>query len=146
MKGSVLTLFFLSFFTMLAKLILPKGEQSPLFSPLKFLISLMLIITVFSPFFNFESMANTPLPSIDDSEINVEEVNQSILQKSANGMQKTAEAAFPSANFSLKIDANEEYVPTCIRVFSESESTGTEIARFLEKNYQILSVWEGTSE
>ena len=61
-------------------------------------------------------------------------------------MQKTAQAAFPSASFSLKVDANEAYVPTCIHVFCESEPTGTEIAFFLEETYQILSVWEDTSE
>lgn len=142
MKSNVLTLFFLAFFSMLAKIVLPKGEKSPFYPPLKFLVSLMLIVTVFSPLFQLGELANTPLPSFDESRIDAEAISQSILQKSAEGMQSAAESAFPATEFSLRVEADEAYVPTAIYVLSKDEAEGRKIALFLQKNYEILSLWK----
>lgn len=144
MKGTILTLFFISFFAMISKIILPKGEKSPFYPALKVLTSLMLILTVFSPFFHLEELANEPLPSFDSDSYGgaPEAIGKSILQKSADGMQTSAEKAFPEIEFSLRVEADENYVPNLIRVFCEEGEDGKKIALFLQSNYEILSVWE----
>ncbi|MBR3836568.1 MAG: hypothetical protein IKJ74_00340 [Clostridia bacterium] len=146
MKNWAYTWILCSLLTMLARILLPRGERSPLFGTVKFLISLLLIFTVASPVIRFVKgeWKDAPLPlaeaASERADIAPEEI---ILEKSSQRILKSARDAFPDATFTLKILADEASIPTGIRVLCENEKTGKEIARFLEMNFKILTTYEG---
>jgi len=146
MKNWAYTWILCALLTMLSKIILPKGERSPLFGTVKFLISLVLILTVVSPLFRFVKgdWKDTPFP-LSETEAKQEATTpeEIILEKSAQKMLESAQAAFPDASFTLKMKTDEALIPTGILVLCENEKTGKEIARFVEANYKILTTYEG---
>ncbi len=123
------------------KAVLPGGSKSPFYGPMKFLTSLVLLVTLANPLFSFLShpkvipdFSNDSLPVSD--EISAEQL---ILEKNRESIASSVRAVYPSAEFSLELIADENFVPTGITVFCEDKPIGKQICSFLETNYSLLT-------
>lgn len=130
-------LIFISIFSSIIKIFLPKGEKSALYPPLKFLLSLALILCVFTPL-----MIKTPIEDFH-FDFNLPEINSTpsgeelILTKMEENMRKTIRASFPDADFSLLIYRDENNLPGTIGVICEKKEEAERIANFILKNYRL---------
>ncbi len=139
MKSWATTLIFLTVFGILAKSILPKGEKSRLYAPFRFLLSLLLIVTVFSPLVPIFKGQGDLSKDISRffSETEGENVDVFLLKRFASVMDEKAKATFPDADFSFEIHTDENKTPVLIKVVSEDKEKGQEIADWIRLNYKI---------
>lgn len=138
MKEWFYTLICIGFFGIAPRLLLPGGEKSKLYPPLRFLISLLLVLTVFTPLFKIKTENADGVASFFEalSSPNTEEMERSLLERSAKEMMREAQAAFPEADFTLYIYTDEYSIPTEISIEC-ADGDGDKIAHFLEEKYGI---------
>ena len=69
----------------LLKAMLPKGEASPLFPPLKFLLSLITLLVILSPLFSFlqKGEENFHFSFTGEESLVLSDANREILEKTA---------------------------------------------------------------
>ncbi len=147
MKFWAYTLILCSVVTMAIRILIPRGKKSPLYSPLKFLLSLVLIVAVFSPVFSFlkkdfTSEITIPWDSFF-SQVDTDS-DRILLERCVQRMNEAVKHNFPETEFSLSVTANGDYIPTSIRVKCEDEKKAQEIALFLQANYALITGYERT--
>lgn len=140
MKEWIFSLVLVSFADVLICQLLPKGENSKLSPPLKLLLSLILVLCVFSPVVRIlHSDLNLSLPegvSLSAQE-NEKELQTFFLEKSADEIRKEVRANFPSASYTLLFYADDLGCLESVGVRSKSEETALQIATFLEEVYTL---------
>lgn len=138
MKDWFYTLIIIGFFGIAARLLLPSGEKSKLYPPLRFLVSLLLILAIFSPVFQITGENEFLLSAFFEelSSPDSDEVERLLLERSAKEMVREAKLHFPEASFTLYIYTDKYSVPTKISVEC-SDGNGGKIADFLEVKYSI---------
>ncbi len=138
MKEWFYTLICIGFFGIVGRLLLPAGEKSKLYPPLRFLISLLLVLAVFSPFFKMKGENSSNFASYFAllSSPDTKEVERILLERSAKEMTREAKLVFPEAEFTLYIYTDENSIPTEIAVEC-ADGDGGRIADFLEVKYGI---------
>ena len=137
MKTWCLSLILLSLCARFAKNLFPCGERSPLYAPLRFLLSLSLAVVIFSPFMRFlqkgevnvEPFAFTETASIDGDKL--------VLEQMGKTMKKSVDTAFPDTQYKLEIYTEEGFVPSLVAVVCENQGEAEKIAAFIEKNYNL---------
>ena len=141
MKEWTWILIILALFGKLAKNLLPKGEKSPLYSPLRFLLSLSLIIVLFSPWI---PLLKGERELMEFPSISAEEVEESgeilVLKRLGSTLGENVQSAFPDAKFSLEIHTDENKVPVLVKVVSEERNTAIQIAAYIKTNYDLEAV------
>ncbi len=144
MKGFMWGLILLSFGGKLLEHFLPRGDKSPLFPPLRFLLSLCFIFLLFSPWIQWIKSDTKTIKGLDELFSSAIEIdgNQIILEQMGKTMKQSVKTAFPHYDFSLEIYTNEENVPVLVKVVGNDPVTGEKIAEFIEKNYNLESVAE----
>ena len=131
------TLILLGFLGIVSRLLLPEGEKSKLYPPLSFLLSLLTVLTVFSPLFSIKQEDGVDLSEfLESAEINSDEMERRLLERSVQRMYENTKVQFPTANFTLYVYTEEGSIPTEIAVSCDG-TEGDAIAAFLENNYQI---------
>ncbi len=136
MKNFCTNLILLSFSGIFIKLFLPKGERSPLYAPLKFILSLGIILCVFSPVFSlFQS--DFSLPDLTLSETDLPKGEELVLQKMEERMIESVKKAYPKEDFTLTILADENFIPERIRLLCNNESSAREIKDFIKLKYKL---------
>lgn len=142
MKEWAWILILLSLFGMIAKALLPKGEKSPLHSPLRFLLSLALIAVVFSPLISLirgEGDLSESISSLLSEEGEMADTQTLVLKRFAEVLGQKVKETFPDAEFSLEIHTDENKVPVTIKVVSTESESAQRIADFIEISYGIES-------
>jgi ribosomal protein S17E len=139
MKSWFFSLILLSFSSVVIKAILPKGEKSPLFSALRFLIATMLIAVSFSPIMPlFGTEANFEIPNPFSQTMNAEkEAQESILARFGETLNKTILNEFPNEEFTLSVYTDENKIPEAIEVTCKNKKTANEIASYITAEFQI---------
>lgn len=137
MKEYFFTLILIAFLGVLGRLLLPGGEKDPLYPPLRFLLSLILLLAIFLPVFRSLTESDGKLPPLSDifSKAEPEEVERLLLERSAEQMAKKVKEAFPEADFTLMIYTEKGSIPSEIAV--ESNTNAAEIALFLQEAYGL---------
>ena len=148
MKNWIYPILITCIFSILIRALLPRGEKSPFYHPLKFLISLILILSVSSPLFSL--MEKTGQFSFEverfaeTSDTAVYE--EKILAESLQSMEKAVRETFPEEEISLEIISDEHNIPTGIRLFCQCEEKGREISAFLQENFSLLTTFTTQGE
>lgn len=140
MKEWIFSLVLVSFADVLICQLLPKGENSKLSPPLKLLLSLILVLCVFSPVVRIlHSDLTLSLPegiSLSAQE-NEKELQTFFLEKSADEIRKEVRTNFPSASYTLLFYADDLGCLESVGVRSKSEEAAHQIATFLEEVYTL---------
>ncbi len=147
MKEWILPIFFSALASLLLRLILPEGEKAPLYPPLKFLLSLMLTLSVLSPILSVAMKGESGI-SLPDLELQEEGgLEEAILEKSRRDMEEALRQAFPESAARIELEHNEAYIPTGIRVYCNKAETGQKMALFLRENFSLVTrvILEGES-
>ncbi len=143
MKAWTLGIIFISLCGKLLENFLPRGEKSPLFSPMRFLLSLCLIVVISSPLWKIHSQKDTSFsisfPWNTESKI---DTNTLILEQMGKTMKKSVDTAFPKIEYTLEICADETGLPELVKVIGTSREDGVRIADFIQKNYSLKAVLE----
>lgn len=136
MKSWAFTVILLSLCGKLIKLFLPKGEKSPLFSPLRFLLSLSLIIALISPLIGWKGWFQGKAFPFEYETTEGIDSNRIILKRMGETIKKSVDTAFPQCEYSLEIYTDEQGLPQSIRVVGGGEKA-TEITEFIYRNYGL---------
>ena len=147
MKDWALTLILCSVLWSGVTLLIPKGEKSPLYGPVRLLFSLVLILALFSPLVGvLTGKDEITLPDYGEGETNSgdggKEIQRLILEKNVSKMEEAVKNAFPEAEFSLRLEASADGIPTGIYVIGRDAEEGKRIADFLEQNFQLITSFE----
>lgn len=144
MKGWVWCLILLSFGGKLITQFLPRGEKSPLRAPLRLLLSLSLILVLFSPWIRLLSSDKDPTKAFDSFFTAQEQIDgdKLILEQMGKTMKKSVDTAFPNTDYSLEIYTDEKNVPILVKVVGIDSVEGQKIADFIQINYGMESVAE----
>ena len=136
MKSWAFTIILLSLCGKLMKHFLPRGEKSPLFSPLRFLLSLSLIIAIAFPLLQWKE--ESPTKDFPFTFETTEELdgNTLILEKMGKTIKKSVDTAFPKCEYTLEIFADGQGLPQEIHVIGGGEKA-TEISDFIYRNYGL---------
>ncbi len=141
MKAWIITLIFLCIFKTVSKSLLPKGEDSPLYGPLRFLLAMILILSVFSPllpiFKNKDTLSEKV--SVFLADVKTEDVNVLMLKRFAEKMHENIKEVFPKSEAEFEIHTDETKTPVFIKVTSKDPETSQKIAEWIERNYGIES-------
>ncbi len=143
MKEFLIPLFLCSLTLPLVKIVLPKGENSPLFPALKLLISLLVLTVSFSPFLALLNRGELPKEIFEEEvplQSNTEEI---ILQKSKVAIEEATRAAFPETDFTIELYCNENKIPTGILLTCEDQARCGQIRTFLEENFSLITTVKG---
>ncbi len=138
MKGWVWGIILLSLCGRLMKSFLPRGEKSPLFAPLRFLLSLCLIAILFSPFFKFMGGKAKTDKTIDfkiDEAYSIDG-DALVLEQMGKTIKRSVDTAFPHHEFTLEIYTDQQGLPNLIKVVGGGQD-GSEIADFIQRNYGL---------
>ena len=132
MKTLAFVIILLSLCGKLIKNFLPRGEKSPLYAPLRFLLSISLILVVIFPLtspFKRETfnLKLEPLADINSGEI--------ILEKMQSTIKRSVDTAFPKEEYSLEIQTDEKGIPNLILVTGGERADS--IADFISRNYGL---------
>lgn len=136
MKSWAITVILLSLCGKLMKHFLPRGERSPLFSPLRLLLSLCLIIALAFPLLRWKDRPlaiEIPPEYQTASEFDGDAL---ILEKMGKTIKRSVDTAFPECEYSLEIYADEQGLPKAIRVIGGGEQAA-EISNFIFQNYGL---------
>lgn len=141
MKAWVITLIFLCIFKTVSKSILPKGEDSPLYGPLRFLLSMILIFSVISPLLPILKKENSLSETVEIflQDTKTEDVNVLILKRFAATMHENVKKHFPESDAEFEIHTDKMKTPVMIRVSDKDPKTAQKIAEWIETNYGIES-------
>lgn len=139
MKDWFFSLILLSFCSVFIKAFLPKGEKSPLYSSLRFLLATMLVAISFSPIAPiFRKNADWNLQNpFAKAYTSTEETEEELLRRFGLALHEKVSEHFPEEEFSLTITTDENKIPEAIEVFCEKKKTANEIAAFVTENFQI---------
>ncbi|MBQ3076021.1 MAG: hypothetical protein IJC26_08120 [Clostridia bacterium] len=139
MKAWAQMLILLSLCGKLVKNFLPTGERSALFPPLRFLLSLCLVLALFSPWIKL-FRGEIVFPSLEllkTEEEAVPDANTLIMEQIGKTMKRSVDTAFPSITYSLELYADADGNPQEVRVLCDDRNTGIKIAGFIEQNYGL---------
>ncbi len=139
MKAWVITLIFLCVFKSVSKALLPKGEESPLYGPLRFIIAMVLILSVFSPLlpiFKEENLLSEKM-NVFLSDIKTEDTEVYLLKRFAAKMHDTIKEIFPESEAEFEIHTDETKTPVLIKVKSKDPDISQRIADWIKTNYGI---------
>lgn len=136
MKNFCITLTLLSFFGILIELFLPKGKTSPLYAPLKFLLSLSIILCLFSPVIRF-TKGEVALPKVDFSSEDIPSGEELVKERVYENIYSDTKGKFPQANFSLDITYENGYIPKKILINCPSEEDAQDIRDYIKIKYGI---------
>lgn len=138
MKEWFTALIQIGFLGIVARLILPSGEKSKLYPPLRFLLSLVLVVAVFSPIFSLFRGNTADFSALFEGlqKTDTESMEKLLLERSAEEMANRVRERFPEADFTLYIYTDEGSIPTQIEVKCEGEN-GKAIAAFLQETYAL---------
>ena len=136
MKEWALSVILLSLGGKLIKHFLPKGEKSPLFSPLRLLLSLCLIVAIVFPLQQLKAPLQAKELSFEYESTNGISGNALILEKMGKTIKKSVDTAFPACEYSLEICADEGGIPQAIRVIGGGEQAFA-ISEFIHRNYGL---------
>ena len=141
MKSWVVTLIVLCVFKTVSKLLLQKGEDSPLYGPLRFLIAMILILSIIAPLFPMLKNENILSEKITlfSEDIKTEDVNVLLLKRFAEKMHEKVKENFPESEAEFEIHTDEAKTPVLIKVKSKNNETSQKIAQWIETNYGIES-------
>jgi len=136
MKEWFYRLIVIGFFGVAVRLLLPAGEKSKLYPPLRFLISLLLITTIFLPCFQLLGQSGENFTSFFENitSPNTDEIERLLLERSAKEMTREVQTKFPEAKFTLYIYTDENALPTEIAVEGVEADR---IADYIEVKYEI---------
>lgn len=139
MKGWIWCLILLSLGGKLIGQFLPRGERSPLFSPLRLLLSLSLILVLFSPWIRLLSSDQDLSHALDSFFCEQEQIDSDklILEQMGKTMKKSVDTAFPDTEYSLEIYTDETNVPILVKVTGLDVTQGQKIADFIQLNYGL---------
>ncbi len=117
--------------------LIPNGEKSPLYPAIKLLLSLLLILTVFTPLIGL--IKSKPLFSFDHAEISSPPFSSQelLLYRSAEELRDAAQKAHPSVHFSIEVYTKDDGIFDYVCVRSDQMEDAERIAIFLENNFQI---------
>lgn len=140
MKEWFYTLIFIGFLGIAVRLLLPAGEKSKLYPPLRFLLSLLLMLTILSPIFRITKQNDFSFTSYfeDLASPDADKIEHLLLERSAKEMSRDILAEFPEASFTLYIYTDKNSVPTEISVSCQNFDA-CRIADYLETKYGIPS-------
>ena len=136
MKEWALSVILLSIFGKLTKHFLPKGEKSSLFSPLRLLLSLTLIVALIFPLQRLKTPLEAKELSIQYEDAETLSGNALILEKMGKTIKKSVDTAFPACEYALEICVDKEGIPQSIRVIGGGEKA-FEISKFIQENYGL---------
>lgn len=139
MKEWAWTLILLSVFGKLIKNLLPRGEKSKLYAPLRFLLSLSLVAVMLLPWMQVLCGQIKPeeLLSFPETENVQSNADAYILEQMGRTMKRSVDTAFPDVGYTLEIYSDSDQVPTEILVLCEDSEKANEIASFIERNYGL---------
>lgn len=137
MKGWAWCLILLSLCGKFAKNFLPKGEKSPLYAPLRFLLSLCLVIVIFTPFIKIMGNEKDLSATFKKQQETALDGDREILEQMGKTMKKSVDTAFPQCTYTLEIYADDAGLPDLIKVVCENPADGKQIADFIYKNYGL---------
>ncbi|MBR2635203.1 MAG: hypothetical protein IKD31_06450 [Clostridia bacterium] len=131
-----------SVLSVLLRFFFPKEEKSPLYPPLQFLLSLLVLLSIFSPITSL--FRNNPFENLQLPEEITEEdsSHRRLLEKTLTRMQESAQRAFPEKEFHLTMTVSEGQIPLGITVHCKTEETGLAVAGFLEANYSLFCTYQ----
>ena len=135
MKAWTFIIIFLSLCGKLMKNFLPRSEKSPLFAPLRFLLSLSVIVALVSPLMNpgFGNKREKVSFEYDAPELDGYGL---ILEKMGKSIKHSVDTAFPDCEYSLEIYTDDQGMPSVIYVIG-GEERAAEIADFIGRNYGL---------
>ena len=136
MKNFSFSLVLLSFFGVLIRLFLPKGEKSALYAPLKFLLSLAVILCIFSPVFRFFKSEIT-FPKISVSAEKLPNGEELIRQRLEERIYEHTKAKFEDAQFSLTLSYMEGYIPEKVLILCEDERKAQNIKDYIKLKFGL---------
>ena len=131
MKEWIFPILITAILTVLIPIVLPNGEKSPLFPPLKLLLSLALTLSVFLPVVSF-SKSGIENPSLFSYTVSNENYEKILLEKAEADIASAVKSAFPEEEVSVEVVANEDFIPTGIRFVCQSREQGEKISVFLK--------------
>lgn len=143
MKSWAFGLIILSLFGKLIKQLLPRGEKSAFFPPLRFLLSLALIVALFSPILKQAQKNNfqSNFAKLFSDEGTVIDPNTLILEQMGKTMKKSVDSAFPDLEYTLEIYTDDKGIPNLVKVCGCDEAGG-KIADFIQCNYSLKAISE----
>ncbi len=120
----------------LCKIILPKGEKSPLYAPIRFLLALILCIAVFSPLAGLlRGDFHFPMPIQEETiSANTEQV---ILEKSEENIRCKLQNIFPNTEFDITLIGNENYLAERVELRCHDDEEAQRIADYIKIIYQM---------
>ena len=136
MKEFSFTLILLSFFGVLIRLFLPKGEKSTLFPPLKFLLSLAVILCVFSPLIRFLKNDFT-FPEISLSAEEIPSGEELVRKRLEERIYESTKEKFKYADFSLTLTCGENAIPEKILLSCRDEIKAENIRDYIKIKFGI---------
>jgi hypothetical protein len=131
------------------KAVFPKGEKSPLYSSLKFLLSLIVTLVLFSPIlplFGKNISIDGDFFQISETENTADNAKEILLQKTKEQITDAAKKAFPDTEFSIEILSSGEKIPTGIILHCTDGEKGEVIREFLQENFSILTTLKTKEE
>lgn len=143
MKEWAWILILISVFASIGKSLLPKGEKSPLYPPLRFLLSLALIVVFFSPLIRMiqnKEELTSGISSLLTEDTESTDGNTLVLKRFGATLGERIKREFPEAEFSLEIHTDENKVPTLIKVAGEDKVITEQIADFIQFNYGLEAI------
>ena len=115
-----------------------KGEDSPLFPPLKFLLSLITIVIVISPILSFLQKKDLgfTLSSLETEIFTQVQAEEKILKETEAQIRSSVQKTFPQTAVTVTLLSDDTGIPTHLEISCEEEMK-ERIISFLEKNYNI---------
>ena len=132
MNGWFSSLILLGFLGVIARLLLPDGEKSKLYPPLRFLISLLTLLAIFSPLITKKDGA-WDLSFFEVVETTPDEMERLLLERSTETMYKAAKEVFPESEFTLYVYTKEGSIPTELAVSCEGDEEDALVDFFRER-------------
>ena len=139
MNDVATNLILISFFGKGILHLLPRGEKNSLTAPLKFLISLSIVVLLATPFSKgLQTLREPEISWPEEAKISAEEL---LWERSCNAVSDSTHSAFPKETFQLEFIRGKEGTVERVFVFCEKEEKGTEIALYLNSRYGLDAKW-----
>ena len=117
-----------------AKLLLPKGEKSPLYRPLRFLTALLLLLILCHPLLKIVRDPNAYFSSgfTEADESADYDPGAHLLEQSENRIEKSVREAFPEGDYELVFETDEEELGIrSVKIVCDDPALGKEISLWL---------------
>ena len=137
MKAWAITVILAAVISGAAALILPRGEQSPLYQPLRFLGALILLLLLCRPLQGLirdpGALANVGFAEANESDAYDPEAM--LLERSMEMIRKRAREAFPSGSYKIEFETDQDSrTILAIRVVTADRALGEKISLWLTDN------------